>query len=187
MRGVHERSVPEAWLPVPLSPNEEVTLRRIALDAVVAHSSDDIRRLVSLKLIEANGQTWKLTPLGRQRYQALPRPTPLAKGSVAELARILCKCASVDSSVRERDTVNQSEPLHFSELIEWVCRAEGVTVAELTSLEVTEGDVIARLMWPSGRTRVSTYPLVAFSRWRNSKVSRAAVKNGRNDGRPTSS
>lgn len=173
MRGLREGSVPGAWLPVPLSPSEEATLRRIALDAVVAHPAEHIRRLASLKLIEANGQTWKLTPLGRQRYDVLPRSTPLAKGSVAELARILCKCASIDPSVREHDAVNQSEPLQFSELIEWVCAAEGVTVADLASLEVTEGDVIARLMWPTGRTRVSTYPLVAFSRWRNSKIARS--------------
>jgi hypothetical protein len=171
MRGLHERSVPDAWLSAPLSPSEEVTLRRIALDAVVAHSPEHIRRLASLKLIEGNGRTWKLTPLGRQRYVAMPRPAPLAKGSVAELARILCKCASIDPSVGKRDTVNQSEPLQFSELIEWVCGVEGATIAELTSLEVTEGDVIARLIWPTGRSRVSSYPLVAFSRWRKGNTS----------------
>jgi hypothetical protein len=69
--------------------------------------------------------------------------------------------------------VDQREPLQFSELIEWICWAEGVAVAELTSLEVTDGDVIARFMRPSGRSRVSTYPLSAFSRWTKGNIARA--------------
>jgi hypothetical protein len=66
------------------------------------------------------------------------------------------------------DEVCQPGPLQFSDLIEWVCEAEGVTLAELAWLEVREGDVIARLTWPTGRSRVSTYPLAAFSRWQRS-------------------
>jgi hypothetical protein len=57
-----------------LSPSEEVTLRRTALDAVASQSPEHIRRLASLKLIEADGRTWRLTPLGRQRYDAMPQP-----------------------------------------------------------------------------------------------------------------
>ncbi len=61
----------------PLSPNEEITLRRIAVGTESALPSGTVRRLERLELIEPgqpNG--WKLTALGQQRYAALPRPAP---------------------------------------------------------------------------------------------------------------
>lgn len=65
-------------LKVPLSPNEEVTLRRIAIGSPTVLSVADVARLEQLELIEIGvGATWTLTPLGRQRYASLPRPAPV--------------------------------------------------------------------------------------------------------------
>jgi len=51
----------------PLSPHEEVTLRRIALGITQAPhlSKSDIKRLKALSLIEENGGGLGLTPMGR--------------------------------------------------------------------------------------------------------------------------
>ena len=58
----------------PLSPNEEVSLRRVALG--IAEPTDlparDIAHLTALSLIEEYGAGLRLTPLGRERYRALP-------------------------------------------------------------------------------------------------------------------
>jgi len=60
-------------LKAPLSPYEEVTLRRIALG--VAHPADlagtDVDRLKCLLLIEEFNGTLRLAPMGKQRYLAL--------------------------------------------------------------------------------------------------------------------
>jgi hypothetical protein len=59
----------------PLSPNEEITLRRIALGVVPTGDllPRDVARLVLLALIERDGERLRLTPLGQMRYEALPR------------------------------------------------------------------------------------------------------------------
>ena len=59
-----------------LSPNEEVTLRRVALGLTAPDKlpSAHLKRLSHLKLIESAGGALRLTPLGRQHYDALPRP-----------------------------------------------------------------------------------------------------------------
>ena len=58
----------------PLSPNEEVSLRRVAFG--ISKPADlparDIARLKTLSLIEEHGAGLRLTPLGRERYLALP-------------------------------------------------------------------------------------------------------------------
>jgi hypothetical protein len=58
----------------PLSPNEEVSLRRVALG--ISQPADlparDITRLKALSLIEEHGAGLRLTPVGRERYLALP-------------------------------------------------------------------------------------------------------------------
>ena len=58
----------------PLSPNEEVSLRRVALG--ISKPADlparDIARLTALSLIEEHGVGLRLTPLGRERYLAFP-------------------------------------------------------------------------------------------------------------------
>ena len=60
----------------PLSPNEEITLRRIALGfgARDRLTPRHVQRLLQLALIaEANGEL-RLTELGLQRYASLERP-----------------------------------------------------------------------------------------------------------------
>ena len=58
----------------PLSPNEEVSLRRVALG--ISQPADlparDIAHLMALSLIEEHGAELRLTPLGRERYLSLP-------------------------------------------------------------------------------------------------------------------
>ena len=58
----------------PLSPHEEVSLRRVALG--ISPPADlptrDITRLKALSLIEEHGAGLRLTPLGHERYRALP-------------------------------------------------------------------------------------------------------------------
>lgn len=62
-------------LEAPLSPNEEVTLRRVALG--ISPMKDlaprDLMRLKSLALVEIDAGVARLTDCGRQRYSALPR------------------------------------------------------------------------------------------------------------------
>ena len=58
----------------PLSPNEEVSLRRVALS--ISQPADlparDIAHLTALSLVEEHGAGLRLTPLGRERYLSLP-------------------------------------------------------------------------------------------------------------------
>jgi hypothetical protein len=60
-------------LRAPLSPNEQLTLRRVALG--IAPGKDlpaaDVLRLRNLDLIEDLGERLVLTALGRQRYEQL--------------------------------------------------------------------------------------------------------------------
>lgn len=76
----------------PLSSNEEVTLRRVAMGTLSQHELPEahLKHLEHLKLIEANRGGYRLTPLGRQRYNALPRPVGLAvDGSPREIEQLL--------------------------------------------------------------------------------------------------
>lgn len=76
----------------PLSPNEEIALRRVALgfgDGVARHH---IRRLRSLDLIDGEEPSCRLTPLGRKRFEALPRPEKwVSDGTPDEIAAILSR------------------------------------------------------------------------------------------------
>ena len=70
-------------LNAPLSPHEEVTLRRVALGIANTRdlSQQDLRRLKQLELVvEVRGQP-ELTALGRKRYYALPRAIELSDAS----------------------------------------------------------------------------------------------------------
>lgn len=62
-------------LDAPLSPNEEVTLRRVALGGspLAELAPRDVTRLKTLSLVEDENGVLKLTEIGRQRYRALPR------------------------------------------------------------------------------------------------------------------
>ena len=73
-------------LKTPLSPHEEVSLRRVALG--ISQPADlpvrDIRRLKALSLIEEHGAGLRLTPLGRERYLALPNSSAI-NGDTADV------------------------------------------------------------------------------------------------------
>lgn len=57
-----------------LSPNEETALRRIALGRGGERLDDaHVRRLRQLMLIERKGGSWRMTCLGRQRYELLEK------------------------------------------------------------------------------------------------------------------
>jgi len=76
----------------PLSSNEEITLRRVAMGPLSQHKlpTEHLKRLEQLKLIEARRGGYRLTPLGRHRYDALPRPAGLAiDGSPREIEQML--------------------------------------------------------------------------------------------------
>jgi len=66
----------ECGLRAPLSPHEEVTLRRVALGISKAKllPARDVAHLIRLCLIDEKDGRLSLTALGRQRYQGLPRP-----------------------------------------------------------------------------------------------------------------
>jgi len=78
-------------LNAPLSPHEEVTLRRIALGA--GFETDlpvrDIARLRSLALVEGRAGRVRLTATGQSRFEALRRaPHPIAgDGMSSRLAK----------------------------------------------------------------------------------------------------
>ena len=71
----------EEGLLVPLSPNEETTLRRITYGLVAPSDLNkrDVERLTSLGLIMALGNSFALTPLGEQRVAQLTN-SPLVNG-----------------------------------------------------------------------------------------------------------
>jgi hypothetical protein len=54
-----------------LSPNEENSLRRIGFDGTLVLDPKHGRRLLHLELIEWSGHGWRLTAVGRRRYNTL--------------------------------------------------------------------------------------------------------------------
>jgi hypothetical protein len=85
----------------PLSPNEEITLRRVALgfggrDHLV---SRHVERLEQLALIEEVEGTLQLTELGLQRYASLERPVKWASETGSQdVSRLLSKQTKPDGS-----------------------------------------------------------------------------------------
>jgi hypothetical protein len=67
----------ERGLRAPLSPNEELTLRRVALGIALAKDlpSADVLRLLKLALVEDRGEHLGLTTLGKERYQRFDQRT----------------------------------------------------------------------------------------------------------------
>jgi hypothetical protein len=65
----------ERGLKAPLSPHEEVTLRRIALGISKAKHlpARDVAHLLRLCLLQESDGRLTLTDIGHQRYQALPK------------------------------------------------------------------------------------------------------------------
>lgn len=70
-------------LNAPLSPHEEVALRRVALGMGPREvlSPRAMARLRSLELIEGSEEGLRLTPIGQQRYATLPGVSPVANSS----------------------------------------------------------------------------------------------------------
>ena len=55
----------------PLSTHEETTLRKIGFGSAEPVEPAHVRRLLQLELIEWAGYRWRLTVVGRQRYESL--------------------------------------------------------------------------------------------------------------------
>jgi hypothetical protein len=55
----------------PLSTHEEATLRKIGFGSADPLEPAHVRRLLQLELIEWAGHRWRLTVVGRQRYEGL--------------------------------------------------------------------------------------------------------------------
>ncbi len=76
----------------PLSPNEEVTLRRVALGIAGRKElrAADLARLIHLHLVEEIDGRLSLTDLGRQRYQLLPKaPDMVGVADTREFVAVL--------------------------------------------------------------------------------------------------
>ena len=55
----------------PLSTHEETTLRKIGFGSADLFDPAHVRRLLQLELIEWAGHRWRLTAVGRRRYESL--------------------------------------------------------------------------------------------------------------------
>jgi hypothetical protein len=92
----------------PLDPQEEVALRRIAHGSVVV-DAQITAKLVSLALVEHVHTSLRLTPLGRLRFNALPKAPLLMRqrsvqtaseyvSAVIEKAQGIAKCRQVEQA-----------------------------------------------------------------------------------------
>jgi hypothetical protein len=85
----------------PLSPNEEITLRRVALgfgarDRLVPQH---VRRLQLLALVEETDGMLRLTELGLQRYASLDRPAKWdSETGSEEVSRLLTRGTKPDGA-----------------------------------------------------------------------------------------
>jgi hypothetical protein len=81
----------ERNLKAPISPHEEVTLRRIALGISKANllPARDVAYLIHLRLVDEKEGRLRLTVLGRERYQGLPNDAAMSdvKDEVAAVLR----------------------------------------------------------------------------------------------------
>ena len=70
----------------PLSSNEEITLRRVALGITKPEKlpKGDVERLKALLLIEEHEGGLRLCPLGRERYLALPKGSGIPPADVPD-------------------------------------------------------------------------------------------------------
>lgn len=70
----------------PLSPNEEITLRRVALGFGARQRLPEphVERLINLELVEEVDGALRLTELGLQRYAGLERPVKWPEDHSAE-------------------------------------------------------------------------------------------------------
>lgn len=85
----------------PLSPHEEITLRRVALGfGGRDHLPEQhVRRLEQLALVEEADGALRLTELGLQRYATLDRPVKWASDTAAQdISRMLSGRPKPDGS-----------------------------------------------------------------------------------------
>lgn len=77
-----------------LSPNEELTLRRVALCSAppAELSQRDLDRLEALGLITRSDDDIALTPVGKMRYEALPRATRIDDSDDEHFIEMLKAC-----------------------------------------------------------------------------------------------
>ncbi len=83
-------------LKAPLSPNEEVTLRRVGYGIAKPNEliARDVGRLTSLALIDRKGERLVLTQLGRERLATMPgayRAWASPEERIADLAALMKK------------------------------------------------------------------------------------------------
>jgi hypothetical protein len=75
-----------------LSHSEEVSLKRLAAGTHYLISSTHLELFKKLALIERRGTTWKLTPLGLQQLQAIPKAARIwSADPLAVLERMVSK------------------------------------------------------------------------------------------------
>lgn len=131
----------------PLSPDEEIALRRIAHGSLVV-DEQTTARLVSLAVVERVHSSLRLTPLGRLRFNALPKAPLLSRersvqaasdyvAGVIERAQSMAKSQSTQPAIApvaaasDEDDVEDDpgdaadQPVHsFSDLSHWKSCAE---------------------------------------------------------------
>jgi hypothetical protein len=92
--------MPNRGLLAPLSPHEEVTLRRVAIG--IAKLADlparDVERLKALLLIEERGGGFRLTSVGRERHLALPKSAGISESDAPD--KLVSKMSELVSKVR---------------------------------------------------------------------------------------
>jgi hypothetical protein len=95
MEGAMERGALAA-----LSPNEEVTLRRIAIGIAMVSElrSRDVTRLIRLLLVEQREGRIVLTDQGRARYRSLPKAPAIDVTDLREFAAVLKRQRRDDKS-----------------------------------------------------------------------------------------
>ena len=99
--------MPDRGLLAPLSPQEEVTLRRLALGIAQPRElpTKDVARLKALVLIEDHGAGLRLTPTGKERYLTLPNSsavfdTDAPDEALAKMAEFIRKSLAAPDSLQ---------------------------------------------------------------------------------------
>lgn len=82
----------------PLSTREEVTLRRVALRYTAAADLPrrELVRIEALGLITRSDDEVALTPLGKERYESLPRASRIDSPKDSQFIALLKDCVAKD-------------------------------------------------------------------------------------------
>jgi hypothetical protein len=111
----------ERGLIAPLSPHEEVTLRRIALGISKARQlpPSDVAHLIRLCLVADNEGRLSLTDIGRERYRTLPKAAGMT--AVADESETKHDRSAYEQSV-DRLASAMREMLGMGGRPRWQCR-----------------------------------------------------------------